>query len=258
MSRLGDAGVPVPGVVAYASEPAIAGRSFMVVDKVAGVDWHAATRTLTHAQVARAAVDALRRLQEIDLSLVKACFGGQISFGPGAELERWQSLLTRADPVVNPEAGELQVALARTVPDDTAPVLVHGDYHYGNLMFRDGAVVAVLDWEIASLGERLVDVGSLIVASLRRRYAPEPNSAGSVKVSAATIAELHGAAPDRLPWFVALNCLKYVAIIGYNLRLHRTGRRVDPEYERLLGTVKGLVRDGLQVVREGLYAECVR
>ena len=83
-------------------------------------------------------------------------------------------------------------------------------------------MVAILDWELAAIGERLVDVGSLIVASLRRRYAPEPNSAGSVQVPAVTIAESYGAG-DTLPWFVGLNCLRYVsaAIIGYNLRLHR-------------------------------------
>ena len=52
-------------------------------------------------------------------------------------------------------------------PAITPAHLVHGDYHCGNLIVRDGAVVAVLDWEIAHLGVTASDKASLCMLAAR-------------------------------------------------------------------------------------------
>jgi aminoglycoside/choline kinase family phosphotransferase len=147
---------------------------------------------------------------------------------------------------------ELAAALAEVVPDVGEPVVVHGDYHYGNMLFDGLDVVAVLDWEIAAVGHRLADLGDLVVATLRRRYSPEPNSAGDVAVTPAALVEGYGADPTEFRWHVALGCLKYAAIIGFNYELHRRGRRPDPEYDRLGGTMRGLLDDGMWILAAGL------
>lgn len=141
------------------------------------------------------------------------------------------------------------------LPDAGEPVLVHGDFHYGNLLFAPaGEVNAVVDWEIAGLGDPLVDLGCLAVASLRRRAAPEPNPTGSVMVEPAALADSYGADPQAAAWFVAASCFKYAAIIAYNLNLHRRGRREDPIYEELQGTIGLLLADGATALDAGLSA----
>jgi aminoglycoside phosphotransferase (APT) family kinase protein len=257
MKRLGEQDVPVPGVIDFDSEPVVAGRSFMLVERVAGASWRSVAGKDGHQRVAQEAVRALQRLQKADVSSVTGCFGHSPACEPYAELKRWLPLLDRARDTVRVEADDLVETLRRSVPSATRPTIVHGDFHYGNLLFGDRAVVAILDWELASIGEPLLDVASLIVASLRSRYEPEPNSAGSVQVGARAIADLYGAGDDQLQWFIAMNCLKYVAIIAYNLRLHRSGRRIDPEYERLTNTMHGLAIDGTAIAEEGLSAECL-
>jgi aminoglycoside phosphotransferase (APT) family kinase protein len=126
--------------------------------------------------------------------------------------------------------------------------LVHGDFHYGNVLYRDGDVAAIIDWEIASLGDARLDLGCLGVASLRRKYAPEANTTGSVEVGFDELMTIYGEPGVDLEWFLAEACLKYAAILGYNLNLHRSGRRPDPVYEEQLGTMRGLVDDGLDAL----------
>ena len=57
--------------------------------------------------------------------------------------------------------------LARTAPDPVAPALVHGDFRIGNLMFAPDRLAAVLDWELAFLGDRHADFGWLCMESWR-------------------------------------------------------------------------------------------
>jgi aminoglycoside phosphotransferase (APT) family kinase protein len=257
MRQLGAEGVPVPRVFAHDSLPSLGGRSFMLVERIEAQSWEEASADVGDNTIARAAIAALRQLQAVDVRTVAGCLSASPPVTPRDELARWLPLLTRADEYLGPEAGVLARSLDETAPRPTAPVVVHGDYHYGNLLFGEAEVVAILDWEVASTGEPLLDLSSLIVASLRRRYAPEPNSAGSVAIDAAGLIELYGAKAEDVTWFIGLTCLKYAAIIGYNLRLHRTKRRVDPVYEELLGTMSGLVTDGATILRDGFAADCL-
>ena len=131
---------------------------------------------------------------------------------------------------------------------------MHGDYHYGNLLFGDGEVVAILDWEIATVGQPQGDLAGLMVASLRARYEPEPNPTGTIDVPFAALCERHGTPLEQLRWWVAETCLKYSAILRYNRMLHRRARRVDPIYDRLDRTAAGLIGDGLAILEHGFDA----
>jgi aminoglycoside phosphotransferase (APT) family kinase protein len=172
--------------------------------------------------------------------------------GPIEELDAWARLLARCDEDVAGPGALLRERLAATAPAPDQPVLVHGDFHYGNLLFAGGRVVAVVDWEIASRGSPLLDLGCLAVAGLRRRYAPEPNPTGSIDVPLPRLVAMYGAEPERAGWYIALTCLKYGAILGYNAALHRSGRRPDPIYEHFRATTSGLMRDGLAYFSGGL------
>ena len=130
---------------------------------------------------------------------------------------------------------------------------MHADFHYGNMLFRLGAgkpeVVAVLDWEIAEIGRALLDLGCLCVVAQRGRADPDaPNPGGGIELDVDEVIELYGADPEEARWYLALSAYKYASIFGYNLMLHRRGKRPDPMYEKLTGTIVALIDGGVELV----------
>ena len=243
MTALHAAGVPVPRIVACSSAPVIDGRSFALMEIAPGTDWEHAVAKNGASEVAAATIRTLRALTEI--SLESTGIGDERVASPTDEVTRWAWLLTKAPAHLHERGRALESILHATVVDPSSPCLVHGDFHLANLLFANGKVSAILDWEIAEIGDPLVDLGSLAVTALRPRYAQDPNPTGDLELAPAQIAALYGADDDRARWFTALSCLKYSAILGYNLQLHRSGRRPDSLYENLLTTMSGLLDDGL-------------
>jgi aminoglycoside phosphotransferase (APT) family kinase protein len=160
-----------------------------------------------------------------------------------AAIETLHSL--RSLPIADTSIGE---------EEPSAPALVHGDFHFGNLIFSGEAVSAVVDWEIAEIGQPLVDLASVLVTTLRSRYAPDPNPSGNLGAEARDLIAWYGADEHKATWYTALGCFKYASILGYNFQLHLSGRRPDPLYERLQRTMSGLLDDGIAILQFGLDA----
>jgi aminoglycoside phosphotransferase (APT) family kinase protein len=97
-------------------------------------------------------------------------------------------------------------------------------------------VVGIVDWEVGGLGDPRWDYRSLALASIRRKYRDEPNPTGALDVSLGALANAYGD-DNWLYWFAAAACFKHTAILGYNYGLHLRGRRPDPIYKRLRGTI---------------------
>ena len=162
-------GVPVPAIVSTCGDEGVIGAPFYLMDFCDGV---VITDTVppeldTIAQrraTGYATIDTLVRLHALDVRE-----GPLASIGrPDGYLERqvrrfggiWQQVAQRTLP----EVQELASWLAGNIPATQRPALVHGDYRIGNLMFHHSAparVAAVLDWEMATLGDPLADLGYL-------------------------------------------------------------------------------------------------
>lgn len=249
MAALHAAGVPTPTVLFADSTGALAGRAVVIMTRVAGSAWPDAVTAHGHGWVVAATIDAAHRLHAVPVDAVG--LPGEQPQSAAEDLARWAALLSRAPEELHSDGRALVAALSAALPAPVPASLVHGDYHYGNLLFGPDGVAAVLDWEVAGLGDPRWDFGSLAVAAIRRRYRPEPNPTGEVDVPLPDLRRRYGDTPG-LAWFAAASCLKYAAILGYNLGLHRRGRRPDPVYERLLGTIHGLPDDGLAILADGI------
>jgi aminoglycoside phosphotransferase (APT) family kinase protein len=249
MAALHAAGIPTPDVLVADSTSAMAGRAIAITERIRGVDWRAAAARHDDEWLMSQAVDVLHRWR----SLTPAAAGLPDDEPQSAleDLARWTRLLERAPGELHVAGHRLVQALLAAPPVPAPPSLVHGDYHYGNLLFGSRGVVGVLDWEVAGIGDPRWDFGSLAVASIRRKYDPEPNPTGGLDVSLAELARSYGERED-LAWFAAASCLKYAAILGYNLGLHLKGRRPDPIYEQLRRTISGLAADGLEALAAGI------
>jgi len=252
MSALAVAGLPTPPVLAMGGGGALGGRAFVLMERVSGVGIDDALRTQAPPDLVDAAVGVLHQLRA--LPLASSGIGDEPPATLQAELERWSGLMQRASDWLWPAAGRLRQMLTERVPAEEAPCLVHGDYHFGNLLFDGRRVAAVVDWEIAELGQPLLDLGLLAVTCLRRRYRPDPNPTGDLGISVGELVARYGADPEIARWYVALSCYKYAAILGYNLKLHLSGRRPDPIYEQLVHTMQGLLEDGIALLLDGFDA----
>jgi len=171
LSALSGTAARVPAVLAVCDDESVLGVPFYVMEEVEGT---VVTDTLppvleTPDARARAGDDLIDALVEIHAVDWRAA--GLEDFGkPTGYLERqlrrfnglWEHNKTRELPIV----AEVGTWLADNMPESPAATIVHGDYRLGNVMLGHDAppwIVSVFDWELATIGDPLADVGYLAV-----------------------------------------------------------------------------------------------
>ncbi len=226
--------VPVPAALGLCEDPAVTGAPFYVMAYVDGaVPSDEATVVAAFDEQARAAaadslVDVLVALHGVDPDAVGLGTLGRREGYLERQLRRWKRQLEQFRTRELPVLDEVHRRLEAAVPAQVGPArVVHGDYRLDNVILSPaGRVLAVLDWELCTLGDPLADVGLLLV------YWAEPGD---------TALPL-GTAPTRLPGFPPRAALTaaYAA---------RSGRAVDQlDYYMAFGYWK------LAVILEGVYA----
>ena len=231
MAALHGQGLPVPAIVATSAGPVVDGRPFVLMEAINGDRVEQAIDAGSNPlQLAASAVEVLRRFQTVPRE--KTGIAGEDPMPLEGEVARWTWLMDRAPSELTGQAPRLAQLLGERQPQAGPPVLVHGDYHFGNMLFDGGRVAAVVDWEIAQLGQPLLDLCCISLSH----------------VSADSVREMYGADPDDYRWYLALTYYKYAAIFGYNLMLHRRGKRPDPSYEQRTDTIMGFIDQGVGVL----------
>jgi aminoglycoside phosphotransferase (APT) family kinase protein len=111
-----------------------------------------------------AVVDVLVRLHEVDVTTGELSRLGRPTGYLDRQVARFAGLWSQSTQREIPEVGAIADWLAAHVPASARASVVHGDYRLGNLMLASDAppqVLAVLDWEMATLGDPLADLGYL-------------------------------------------------------------------------------------------------
>ena len=166
LSALHPLGFPVPEPLALCGDPEVIGAIFYVMELARGrsyadgalPDFDPPTRRHMYEQL----VDTLADLHSIDPETV-----GLGDFGkPGNYFERQVARWTRqyrdSQTDYLPEMERLIAFLPETLPEQSRTGIVHGDYRIDNAMFDgDGTLTAVLDWELATLGDPVADFSYL-------------------------------------------------------------------------------------------------
>jgi aminoglycoside phosphotransferase (APT) family kinase protein len=245
MEAVRAAGLPAPAILASAEQPVLDGRPFIVMESVVGDRIETAVTTTAPRELLAKAFAAIRAIHELPPAATGIEYEGAVD--PAGEVQRWRAVRTRTAGGLPTRATELEDRLFAALPAARSPRLVHGDYHLGNLLFRNGEVVAVLDWEISELGQSPLDEAVLCLLAIRQPFGePQPGAAAALPLD--EMVALADCGPD-FPWYLAATCHKYGVILDYNLSLHRRGRRVDPAYERQLKTIPGLIEAGIDLLR---------
>jgi aminoglycoside phosphotransferase (APT) family kinase protein len=243
MRALASTVVPAPEVLACSAEPVVDGRPFVLMAKVEGDGVESALQTMTPHALMRSAFETIEAIGAVPAAATG--IGDEAVTDTATEIHRWMALRERAPAELVSRAPVLEAKLLAHTPPPGRVRLVHGDYHPGNLVFRGNAVAAVLDWEIAHLGVTASDKASLCLLAIRKRFG-ESYSGASAAIPLEDMVAM--ANEPNFDYVLAAVCHKYAAILGYNLGLHRRGKRIDPVYEGLTRTIPGLIDVGLELL----------
>ncbi len=164
MRALAASALPVPPTVLYHAEPDVIGTPFYLMDRVEGRIF-ADNALPGMAPAERRAIYLAMAATMALLHRVDWRSAGLGDFGrPGQffqrQLRRWQQQWALSKTRENPAIDELMTWLGAHMPDSNETTLAHGDFKLNNLMFHpsEPRVVAVLDWELSTLGHPLADV----------------------------------------------------------------------------------------------------
>jgi aminoglycoside phosphotransferase (APT) family kinase protein len=171
LQALDGTAVPVPRVLHLGAADGPLGVDFYVMERVVG---HVCRNALPpgyadgpepRAAIGEALLDVLA-----DLHVVDPDAAGLEGFGRPAgfverQLRRWSKQWEATKAAEHPALDALRDELARTLPTQRAAAIVHGDYRLDNTVLHPtapGRIVAVLDWEMSTLGDPLCDLGTLL------------------------------------------------------------------------------------------------
>jgi aminoglycoside phosphotransferase (APT) family kinase protein len=169
ISALGPTDVPVAPALGLCTDEAVNGAPFYVMDFVDGQVLRDATSAQSISAGARrnaslSIADTLARIHAVDPDAVGLGDLGKKEGYIARQLKRWYGQFQQSQTRELPRVDEVHDALLSRIPDQGTAAIVHGDYRLDNCMTdADGNVIAVLDWEICTLGDPLADVGLLMV-----------------------------------------------------------------------------------------------
>ena len=260
--------VRVPKVLAVCEDPGVIGAPFYVMERVAGeviADSipDALDNPEQRARVADELIEALVELHATDWTAA-----GLEGFGkPTGYLERqlrrftglWEHNRTRELP----QFEEVGAWLAANIPQSPAATIVHGDYRLGNTMFgadSPARLIAILDWEMATIGDPLADVGYMLM-----QWTEPGDTLGKFNLNNVTLrsgfptrAELtaryearSGRSVQALDWYVTLALWKAVVFMEGNYKRALAGSTDDPYLKSFGEGVIEIADRAVAVARHG-------
>lgn len=166
--------VPAPGVYWLDDAGTWMGRPSVVMQRMTGdCDWMMLNSALPlpeRLSLAQQFTDILGSIQRVDWKSLglDTLLGAPDDHPARSLLDRWHAELgqVQLDPL--PEMELVRAWLLRHLPDPRPPVLVHGDFKPGNVLFEGDRITAILDWETAHLGDPLEDLGWMTNPARRR------------------------------------------------------------------------------------------
>ncbi len=248
LSRLWKEYSPAPRAYHYCDDPEVMGKPFFVMERRDGLvvrsEWPAEIGGDKEVQrsVTENVVDGLAALHRVEPDAVGLADlgrpGGFVARQVDGWLRRWKAARTR-------EVGDMDRAadlLASTIPSPQGTVLLHNDYKLDNTMVdARGSLVAVFDWDMATRGDPLVDLGTLVAywadpaepayAVLAGHSVPLAPVMSKREV-AHRYAVSTGFDVERLPFYEGLALFRVAVIIEQIYARYAAGQTSDDRFAR--------------------------
>ncbi|MDP9458710.1 MAG: phosphotransferase family protein [Actinomycetota bacterium] len=271
MAGLRGSQVPVPEMIALCRDPEVIGAPFYVMSFVAGTvyrtrDQLAEVSPSGARELADGLVDVLANLHAVDTQAAGLADLGRPAGYLERQVRRWGKQLDASHSREVPDLASLGRRLAESVPVSRRMALVHGDYKLDNVVVDPadhGRVLAVLDWEMATLGDPLTDLVNVVLwwdgvrdtegvpfAAVPAEVPGFPSSTHLLdRYATASGDDLQG-----LPWYMGLACYKLAAIFEGMYYRDTQGLTVGEGFDRLASLPPALARRGHEVLDRGPHA----
>ena len=262
-------GIPAPRHIATCHDAAVIGAPFYVMERMRGV--------ILRGSTAPAGYDAaaFARLGEHFLDTLVAIHGATPSDpvigGLGRpmgyvqrQVEGWAARYEKARTGDVPAVEKLAAWLAEQQPSESGACLVHNDFKYDNLVLdsaQPGKIIAVLDWEMATVGDPLLDVGTTLGYWIEAGDHPAFRALGlgiTALPGNLTRAELwerylkkSGRSMRSATWYHAFGVFKIAVIAQQIFARYRKGLTADERFARLGDAVRLLGEFGGAIVARG-------
>jgi aminoglycoside phosphotransferase (APT) family kinase protein len=261
-----------PAPVLACEDESVIGAPFFVMEKVRG---HVVRDSLPpfvdgesdRRRIGEELVDALVELHAVDWRAAGLEGWGKAHGYPERQVRRWSGQLTIATRFSRPlpdlyEVGEW---LAERVPASPPATIVHGDYKLDNVVLgpdRPVEVVAILDWEMSTIGDPLADLGYLLSFWREPGDPPDPVPIEQVELTrlpgflgredlVRRYEERSGRRVGDLTWYEVLATWKLAILLEGSYARHLAGVTDDPFFSQLEEGVPALGRRALEVAGAG-------
>ena len=259
-----------PKPLVYTADESIIGAEFYVMERVRGVILRA---TMPKAmvpepplmrQISESLVDALAELHAIDLEAA-----GLHNFGrPAGYVERqvsgWTRRYMRAKTDDVPDMEKAATWLADNLPPESGATLIHNDFKYDNFVLDSAdwtKIIAILDWEMATVGDPLMDLGTSL------SYWVEPNDPPGIALLGLSptqhpgnltraevvqrYAEKSGRNIDNMAFYYAYGAFKLGGVVQQIYYRWKKGHTKDPRFAGLLHSVKACGAIAMRAIETG-------
>jgi aminoglycoside phosphotransferase (APT) family kinase protein len=266
LRALADQAVPVPRAIAYKTGDEVTAQPCLLMELSDGYPltdaWPACwPAEVTIGDIGKAAIESLAALHRVDVAAV-----GLSDFGrPGRYLERqvarWRGQYEQNKVRDLPRFDEVGNWLEANRPSEGPAAILHGDFHLDNCLVLPGppaCVSAIIDWELATIGDPLVDLGLLLgfwgadrptpIAMPKVQALTRTTGAPSRRALADRYSELTGRSTEALPFYIGLAFFKLAAIVEGAYARHVQGND-DSAWAQSLGEdVPRLLEDAAAVL----------
>ncbi len=261
--------VRVPKMLAACDDTGVIGAPFYVMERVPGeVIADSIPDPLDNpeqrARIAEELIDALVELHAVDWTRLDLEGFGKPTGYLERQLRRFTGLWEHNRTRELPQVEEVGAWLAANMPDSPRATIVHGDYRLGNTMFAPTApahLIAIFDWEMATVGDPLADVGYLLM-----HWTEPGDRLGKFNLNNVTLrtgfptrAELvtryeerSGRSMQALDWYVTLALWKAVVFMEGNYKRATAGSTDDPYLKTFEEGVVEIADRAVAVSRHGL------
>ena len=236
----GATGFPVAKTYGLCIDDAVIGTWFYIMDMVEGrILWDQTLPQYEPAErraIFRSKIKTLADLHNTDYAKIGLGDYGKPGNYMGRQVDRWTKQYKASETQAIPEMERLIDWLPKSLPAQERTSVVHGDYRLDNMIFHptEPRVIAVLDWELSTLGEPLADFTYLLMNWVNGTISALPDQKAhgipTIEETVAYYCELTGRSglPD-LNWYFAYNTFRLAGIVQGILGRVRDGTANHPD-----------------------------
>lgn len=270
LSHLSPVYPKAPRPLLYCDDDSVLGAPFYVMERVEGIILRPSMPVEmipspeAMARIAEAFVETFAELHAVDY---EAAGLGELGRPQGyvqRQIEGWTKRYRRARTDEIPEIERVAAWLAEHRPSEAGHALIHNDFKYDNLMLASDdwtRVVAVLDWEMATLGDPLMDLGTTLGYWID---ADDPPAMHQLRLSPTTLpgnptraelveryAQKSGRDVGNVVFYYVYGLFKLAVIIQQIYYRYQQGHTQDPRFAQLIDHVRGCGHVAVQAIQKG-------